>query len=95
MPHLAFEKEDRDRYTLRQVAELRLGLAFDCRNCGKFTSLDVMALIARYGATTPLSKLRSKAKCLRCGKRAADVLTRMPGVRGDRAWWPRPPGATR
>jgi hypothetical protein len=95
MPHLAFGPEDRDHYTLRQVAELRLGLAFDCRNCGKFTSLDVLTLIERYGAATELGNLRPKARCSRCGKQAADVLTRVPGVRGERAWWPRPPGATR
>jgi hypothetical protein len=92
MPHLAFGPEDRDRYTLRHVAELRLGLAYDCRNCGKFTSLDVLTLIERYGAAT---ELRPKARCSRCGKRAADVLTCVPGVRGERARWPRPPGATR
>jgi hypothetical protein len=95
MPSLVFGPEDRDKYTLRHVVELRLGLAFDCRNCGKFTSLDVVLLIERYGAAMRLGDLRPKAKCSRCGKRTADVLTHLPGVRGARAWWPRPPGATR
>jgi|HubBroStandDraft_5_1064220.scaffolds.fasta_scaffold1027500_1 hypothetical protein len=95
MPELVFGPNERDKYTLRQIVEFRLGLAFDCRNCGKFSKIDVLTLIERYGAATPLGALQSKGKCSRCGKRAADILTHDPGVRGDRAWRPRTPGATR
>jgi hypothetical protein len=94
-PHLAFGQEDRDRYTLRRVLELGLTVAFECRACRRISQMILLDLVERYGITTTLGELRSKAVCSRCGKREVDVLTRQPGVRGDRAWHPRPPGASR
>jgi hypothetical protein len=95
MPELVFGPDERNKYTLRRIVELRLGLAFDCRNCGKFAKIDVLTMIERYGAAALLGALQAKAKCSRCGKRAAEILTHDPGLRGDRAWGPRPPGARR
>ena len=94
-PRLVFGQEDRDRYTLRRVLEIGLTVAFECRSCRKISQMVVLDLVERYGMTTTLGELRSKAVCSRCGKRVADVLTRQPGVRGERAWHPRPPGASR
>jgi hypothetical protein len=94
-PRLAFGQEDRDRYTLRRVLELGLTVAFECRSCRKISQVVVLDLVERYGITATLGELRSKAVCSRCGKRVADVLTRQPGVRGDKAWHPRPPGESR
>ena len=95
MPHLVFGPEDRDRYTLRKVIELGLTVAFECRSCRRVSQVILLDLVERYGITTTLGELRSKAVCSRCGKRVVDVLTRECGVRGARAWHPRPPGATR
>jgi hypothetical protein len=95
MPHLAFGQEDRDRYTLRRVLELGLTVAFECRSCLRVSQMILLDLVERHGITTTLGELRSKAVCSRCGKRVVDVLTRERGVRGARAWHPRPPGATR
>jgi hypothetical protein len=95
MPRLVFGQEDRDRYTLRGVLELGLTVAVECRSCRRVSQLIVLDLVERYGITTTLGDLRSKAVCSRCGRRVVDVLTRQPGVRGDRAWHPRPPGASR
>jgi hypothetical protein len=55
----------------------------------------LLDLVERYGIATKLGELRAKAVCSRCGKREVDVLTRERGVRGARAWHPRPPGAMR
>jgi len=95
MPKVVFGPDERDEYTLRRVAELQLSIAFECRNCHKISQREVLDLIELYGLTTKLGDLRPKARCSRCGKRAADILMRSPGLRGARAWWPRPPGATR
>ena len=95
MPRLVFGQEDRDGFTLRRVLELGLTVAFECRSCRKISQVVVLDLVERHRLTTTLGELRLKAVCSRCGKRVADVLTRQPGVRGDRAWHPRPPGASR
>jgi hypothetical protein len=95
MPRMVFGPEDRDRYTLRQVAELGLVIVFECRNCLKCSRADLLDLIARYGTTATLGELRRKARCNRCRKREADVLMREPTKRKDAGWWPRPPGASR
>jgi hypothetical protein len=95
MPPVVFGQEDRDRYTLRQVAELRLVFVFECRNCRKVSEVDVLGLIERYGASATVGEIRDKARCRICKKRTAEVLMRQPGSRKDFGWWPRPPRATR
>ncbi|PWB63219.1 MAG: hypothetical protein C3F17_09860 [Bradyrhizobiaceae bacterium] len=95
MPRMVFGPGDRDRYTLRQVAELGLAIVFECRNCRKASRADMLELIGRYGTDTTLGELRRKARCNRCRKREADVLMRQAEGRKDLDWWPRPPGASR
>ena len=95
MPRLVFGQDDRDQYTLRRVVELGLTVAFECRNCQKISQRNVLDLIERYGMTVKIGELRPKAVCSRCGKRQADILMRERGIRGARAWWPRPPRGTR
>jgi transcription elongation factor Elf1 len=95
MPKLVFGPDDRDKYTLRRVVELSLAVAFECRNCHKLAQSNVLDLVERYGLRTKLGELRAKAVCRRCGKRAADVLMRDPGMPRGREWWPRPPLGTR
>jgi hypothetical protein len=62
MPRVVFGQEDRDRYTLRQVAELRLVFVFECRNCRKVSEVDVLGLIERYGASVTVGEIRDKAR---------------------------------
>jgi hypothetical protein len=95
MPALIFGPEDRDGYTLRKVAELRLTVAFECRNCRKIAHCDILELIEKHGLAAKLGDLKRRAICMRCKRRAADILLRQPGIRGDRAWQPHPPRATR
>jgi hypothetical protein len=94
-PWLAFGPEDRDDYTLRKVAELRLAVAFECRNCRHLAQRDILELIDKHGLAARLGDLRRRATCEHCKKRVAEVLLRHPGVRGGRAWFPHPPRATR
>jgi len=95
MVHIVFGQADRDRYTLRQVVELRLLVVFECRNCRKVSEVDLLGLIERYGASATLGEIRTKARCRICKKQSADVLMREPGWRKDTGWCPRPPFATR
>jgi hypothetical protein len=52
-----FGADDRDRYTLRKVAELRLIVVFECRNC-RLSQADVLGLIERYGDVLDHSMLK-------------------------------------
>jgi len=80
---------------LRKVAELRLAVAFECRNCRHIAQCDVLDLIGEHGLDMKLRDLRRRARCERCKKRVAEILLRQVGIRGGRAWWPHPPRATR
>lgn len=95
MPQLVFGPDQRDRYTLRDVAERRLVLMLECRNCHRLSQLDVLELIARYGTQATLKDIRFKGRCRRCKHRSADVLMREPGSRKHEGWWPRGPRANR
>jgi hypothetical protein len=77
------------------VAELRLILVSECRNCRRLSQVDVLALIERYGTHATLGETRQKGRCHVCKKRAADLLMWEPGSRKDLGWWPRPPHARR
>lgn len=95
MPHVVFGPDERDGYTLRDVAERRLLLMLECRNCHRLSQLDVLELIARYGTDATLKEIRTKGRCGRCKHRVADVLMREPHARKHEGWWPRGPRATR
>ncbi|WP_152981905.1 hypothetical protein [Prosthecomicrobium hirschii] len=84
-----------DAFTLRDVVERRLAMVFECANCRRVTQVDVLNLVARFGPEMAVEAVRFRARCQRCGKRRARPLFRDPAIRGDRAWWPKPPGATR
>jgi hypothetical protein len=88
---LAFGPKDRDQYTLRKVPELQLTVHIECRNCRRIAQRDILELIEKHGLATKLGELRRRAKCERRKQRAAEILLRQAGVRGDRAWWPHPP----
>lgn len=90
-PTLIFGQGDRDAYTLRKVAEPRLTLVFECRNCRKVSRADLLDLVARYGPEAQLGDMRPQGRCSRCGKRAADLLMKAPGYPPQRGWWARPP----
>ena len=89
------DRRDPADYTLRDVVERRLRLVFECANCWKIAEIDVLDLVARFGPETPLGVTRFRARCQRCGKRRARPLLHDPVNRGERAWWPQPPGARR
>ena len=94
-PTLFFGQGERDQYTLRRVVELRLAVAFECKNCRHLSQFDVLDLIDRHGLSTKLGDLRRRARCTYCKKRVAEILLQQPGIRGGRSWWPHPPRATR
>jgi hypothetical protein len=95
MPRLVFGPDERDGYTLRQVAELQLFLVLECRNCRRVSQLDVLGLIERYGTNATLREIRTKGRCRVCKKQTADILMREPESRKNEGWWPRPPRARR
>jgi hypothetical protein len=60
-PKLVFGDADRDRYTLRQVIELRLVVVLACRNCRHVSQFDAIGLVERFGAEGTLGTVRRKA----------------------------------
>lgn len=90
-PMLVFGPDDRDAYTLRRVAELRLTVALECPNCRRVLQLDILDLIGRFGTSETVGAVRRRARCSLCKHKGAAALLRFPGIRGDKAWSPRPP----
>jgi hypothetical protein len=89
------ERRSPETFTLRDIVEERIGLYFECANCGRVTPADVLTLVARFGPESLLEPIRFRARYSRCGKRRARPLMRFPLTRGVDEWWPVPPGATR
>jgi len=90
-----FGHGDLDRYSLAEVTALKVSAGLECRKCRKFAAVDVDALTRLHGLSVHLGEVRHLAKCLRCGSKLPFVLIRSEAIRGDRAWCPRPPGASR
>ncbi len=90
-----FGHGDLDRYSLAEVRALKLAAGLECLRCHKYAALDIDHLEARDGPQLHLGDIRRRAKCQRCGCHNPVALIRSPVMRGDRAWYPRPPGATR
>jgi hypothetical protein len=65
------------------------------RKCRKFAAVDIETLTKKHGCQFTLGEVRRLAVCRRCGFRLPFVLIRSEAIRGNRAWFPRPPGATR
>jgi hypothetical protein len=93
--HGIFGHGDLDRYSLAEVAALKIHAGFECRKCRKFAAIDLDTLTRRNGCQFTLGEVRKLARCRRCGSGLPFILVRSEAMRGDRAWFPRPPGATR
>jgi DNA-directed RNA polymerase subunit RPC12/RpoP len=90
-----FGHGDLDRYSLAEVSALNVSAGLECRKCRKFSAIDVDDLARRQGCQFTLGEVRQLARCQRCGSKLPFVLIRSHAIRGDRAWFPRPPGAGR
>ena len=86
---------DLDRYSLAEVVALKVHAGLECRKCSKFAAIDIDELTRAHGCQFTLGEIRRLARCRRCGSKLPQVLIRSEAIRGDRAWLPRPPGATR
>lgn len=60
-------------YTLAQAVRELIYLV-DCK-CGQQARIDLRALEKRYGPTYPLSKVKGKLKCSKCGGRSFIITT--------------------
>jgi len=91
-----FGHGDLDRYSLAEVVVLEVSAGLECRRCRKFAAVDVDELTRIHGCQFTLGEVRRLARCRRCGSKLPQVLIRSGhAIRGDRAWFPRPPGASR
>ena len=90
-----FGHGDLDRYSLAEVTALKIAAGLECRKCRKFAVVDLPELTRKNGCQFTLGEVRRLAVCRRCGARLPSVLIRSEAIRGDRAWFPRPPGLTR
>jgi len=88
-----FGHGDLDRYSLAEVAVLKVSAGVECRKCRKFAAVDVDELTRLHGCQFTLGEVRHLARCRRCGSNLPFVLIRSQAIRGDRAWYPRPPGS--
>ena len=93
--HGIFGHGDLDRYSLAEVVALKIHAGFECRKCRKFAAIDLDTLTRRNGCQFTLGDVRKLARCRRCGSRLPFILVRSEAMRGDRSWFPRPPGASR
>ena len=84
-----------ERFTLGTLARHNIALVFECARCWKASQMDVDRLIGRFGPDSLVQPICRKARCGRCGRLQPHHLLKYPIFRGDLAWWPRPPGATR
>ena len=64
------------------------------RTCRKFAAVDMYELTCLPGCQFILGEVRHLSRCSRCGSNPPLVLIRSQAIRGDRAWFPRPPGAS-
>ena len=87
-----FGRGDLNRYSLAQVTALKVSAGLECR---KFAAVDVDELTRLHGCQFTLGEVRHLARCRRCGSKLPFVLIRSQAIRGNRAWYPRPPGASR
>lgn len=84
-----------ESFTLRKLSESNIALVFECARCWKASQMDILGLIGRFGPESLVDPICRKARCSRCGRLRPRPLLKFPVFRGDLAWWPRPPGATR
>lgn len=84
-----------ETYTLQRTVDLHVVPGLECSKCRKFAVINVDRLAEAYGADLTLGEIRNRARCQRCGARNPVILLRANAVRGDYAWFPRPPGLRR
>src|SRR5437868_5617676 len=61
-----FGHGDLDRYSLAEVAALKVSAGLECRKCRKFAALDVDHLTRVHGCQFTLGEVRQLARCQRC-----------------------------
>jgi len=90
VPLIDFAERDVDKWTLRLVVE-RGSLTFECRNCWHLSQVDVLEMVARFGADALVGSVRSRMVCRQCRKRRVRSLVRLKAGRKDLCWVPVPP----
>ena len=84
-----FGHGDVDRYSLAEVAALKVSAGLECRKCRKFAAVDVDELTRVHGCQFTLGEVRHLARCRRCGSKLPFVLIRSQPIvataRGIRA----------
>jgi hypothetical protein len=83
-----------DDWTLMQSFE-RGSIFIECGRCRRLAQIDIQPLVYRFGPDATLGALQARLKCDRCDRREAQILVHLQGIRGDKAWRPRPPRAGR
>jgi hypothetical protein len=78
--HGIFGHGELKRYSLAEVAALKLFAGLECRRCHKYAALDVDELTRLYGCQFTLGEVTRLAKCQGRG-------SKLPGSSG----WPRIP----
>lgn len=81
-------------WTLADAAKAG-AMVWECGKCARLCAADMDDLVARYGAVATIAAVRTHMRCRRCGRRQARALVRLRFGRGDRAWVPVPPRASR
>ena len=64
-----FGHGDLDRYSLAEVAALKVSAGLECRKCRKFAAVDVDELTRLHGCQFTLGEVRHLARCRRCGSK--------------------------
>ena len=91
----SFLDTDAESWTVLDVFS-RGFLAFECRKCWRLAQWDdLQLLVDKFGPDATLREIGRRSKCARCGSKNTHALVRIRGLRGDRAWRPCPPRASR
>ena len=80
MHRLVFGPDQRDRYTLRDVAERRLVLMLECRNCHTARAMDLTKQNPRAAQIHQRYLLTGQRTCIDCHKGIAHELPDMAGA---------------
>ena len=94
MAVIRWDERDVGRWTLRTVVE-QGSLMVECGNCWRLVRMDARKLIARFGPDAEVREVQARMVCRRCGSQRARSLVRLKAARGDQAWLPVPPRASR
>ncbi len=92
VPLIDLSERDVDKWTLRLVVQ-RGSLVFECRNCWHLSEVDLLEMVAQFGADALVGTVRSRLVCRQCRKRRVRSLVRLKAGRKDLCWVPVPPRA--